>query len=108
MTIIEKELLKSEIMQKTEIYFHDHNFDHSDSVQISEYENCTFKSCNLSERVFCEFKFIDCLFISCNLSLVNLKRAVFSDVKFKDCKMLGVRFDTYNESGLSLYLRLSL
>ena len=37
----------------------------------------------------------------CNLSLANLTKVLFNDVQFRDCKMLGLRFDTCNNFGLS-------
>jgi len=66
-----------------------------------EYENCIFANCNFSENDLSGFKFIDCRFNTSNLSLVKLNKTVFREVKFTDCKMLGLRFDTCHEFGLS-------
>ena len=66
-----------------------------------EYENCQFNSCNFSDTVLSDFKFIDCTFNACNVSLVKINNTVFQDVKFKDCKMVGLLFDTCNSFGLS-------
>lgn len=84
-----------------EIYIQDKTFDRDDSLTKGEYENCSFNSFNFSESDLSEFKFIDCTFNGCNFSLAKLNKAVFRDVKFKDCKMLGLRFDTCSEFGLS-------
>jgi uncharacterized protein YjbI with pentapeptide repeats len=73
----------------------------NDSLPKGEYENCIFNACNFGDRDLSEFKFIDCTFNACNLSMAQLNKTVFRDVIFKDCKMLGLRFDTCNEFGLS-------
>jgi uncharacterized protein YjbI with pentapeptide repeats len=89
----------------TATYTQDKTFDRNDFSQIAltkgEYENCIFKNCNFADNDLSEFKFIDCEFSECNLSLAKLNKTVFQDIKFKDCKMLGLRFDTCNEFGLS-------
>ena len=79
----------------------DTTFDKDDLPTKGEYENCIFNSCNFSDSDLSEFKFIDCTFNDCNFSLAKLNKTAFRDVKFKDCKMLGLRFDTCNEFGLS-------
>ncbi len=84
-----------------EIYITDKTFDRNDTLTKGEYENCIFSSCNFADSDLSEFKFTDCTFNSCNLSLAKLNKTAFRDIKFKDCKMLGLRFDTCNEFGLS-------
>ena len=84
-----------------EIFIEDKKIETSDLLTKGEYENCIFNNCNFAETDLSEFKFIDCTFNGCNLSLANLNKIVFRDVKFKDCKMLGLRFDSCNEFGLS-------
>lgn len=69
--------------------------------QKANTKNCIFNSCDFADKDISEFKFIDCIFNDRNLSLAKLNKTVFQDVKFKDCKMLGLRFDTCNEFGLS-------
>lgn len=76
-------------------------FDRSDVPSKGDYENCIFNGCDFGDKDLSEFKFTDCLFKGCNLSLAKLNNTVFRDVKFKDCKMLGLRFDTCNDFGLS-------
>jgi fluoroquinolone resistance protein len=85
-----------------EIYIQDKTFDRNDSLIKGEYENCIFNNCNFTDSELSAFKFIDCTFNSCNFSLTKLNKTVLRDVKFKDCKMLGLRFDTCSEFGLSL------
>lgn len=84
-----------------EIFIHDETFDRTDSLIKGDYENCVFNSCNLANNDLSEYKFTNCTFHSCNLSLAKLLRTAFRDVQFKDCKMLGLRFDTCHEFGLS-------
>lgn len=84
-----------------ENFTQDKIFDKDDLPTKGEYENCIFNSCNFADRDLSEFKFIDCTFNGCNFSLAKLNRTAFRDVKFKDCKMLGLRFDTCNDFGLS-------
>ncbi|MFZ4569372.1 MAG: pentapeptide repeat-containing protein, partial [Bacteroidota bacterium] len=84
-----------------EIYIIDKTFERNETLTKGEYENCIFRSCNFADSDLSEFNFTDCIFNSCNLSLAKLNKTVFRDVKFKDCKMLGLRFDTCNEFGLS-------
>ena len=82
-------------------FLQDKTFDRIDFLTKGEYENCTFNNCNFGDFNFSEFKFIDCTFKDCNLSLAKLNYTTIQDTKFKDCKMLGIRFDTCNEFGLS-------
>jgi len=89
----------------TETYIQDKTFDKNDFSKIpltkGEYENCIFKNCNFAENDLSDFKFIECEFLNCNLSLAKLNKTAIRDIKFKDCKMLGLRFDTCIEFGLS-------
>lgn len=71
-------------------------------VEREEYENCTFRQCDLAESNLSGAKFIDCVFLSCNLSLCKLDGATFQDVRFEDCKLLGLRFDTASAFGFSI------
>lgn len=84
-----------------EIYTQDKTVERNNTLIKGEYENCIFKDCDFADKDLSEFKFIDCTFKDCNLSLSKLNKTVFRDVKFKDCKMLGLRFDTCIEFGLS-------
>lgn len=84
-----------------ETYLHNKIFERNQTLIKAEYENCTFNGCNFADGDFSGFKFIECTFNDCNLSLVKLNKTAFVDAKFKDCKLLGLRFDTCNEFGLS-------
>ncbi|MGB3948278.1 MAG: pentapeptide repeat-containing protein [Bacteroidia bacterium] len=84
-----------------ETYLHNKIFERNQTLTKAEYENCTFNGCNFADGDFSGFKFIECTFNDCNLSLVKLNKTAFVDAKFKDSKLLGLRFDTCNEFGLS-------
>lgn len=66
-----------------------------------EYESCIFYNCNFLKVNLSESKFIDCTFINCNSSMADTSISNFQDAKFIDCKMLGIRFDTCSDFGLS-------
>jgi len=80
-------------------------FDSLNSKDIAfsgiEYENCSFKDCDLSEADLSGTKFIDCTFTACNLSLAKLSRTALRDIVFIGCKMLGLRFDMCHPFGLA-------
>lgn len=88
-----------------EVYITDKTFDRNDFTQAplpkGEYENCTFRNCDFSNTDLSNFKFTDCEFIGCNLSLARLDKTALRDITFRDSKMLGLRFDTCNDFGLS-------
>jgi uncharacterized protein YjbI with pentapeptide repeats len=58
----------------------------------TEFNNCLFKSCDLTGSEFALCKFIDCVFEDCNLSMINWGRSTVNNVVFKKCKLLGVNF----------------
>ncbi len=62
------------------------------TVSGREFNNCTFKKCDLTDSNFSNNKFIDCVFDGCNLSVIKLAKATLSSVDFKNCKILGVNF----------------
>ena len=66
-----------------------------------EYEQCTFRNCNLKDGNLSGFLFIDCTFQGCDLSMAKINKTSFRDVKFIDCKMLGLRFDSCNSMLIS-------
>jgi len=61
-------------------------------VRNKEFEQCTFKDCDLSDSVFSNNRFTECVFIGCNLSMTKLSGSSLRDVTFKQCKLLGVNF----------------
>lgn len=70
-------------------------------LEKGEYENCTFRNCQLAEIDLSGFVFIDCVFESCDMSMAKLKNTSFRDVLFKNCKQLGLRFDDCNKMLIS-------
>lgn len=84
------------------VYISDQTYNRTENLTKSEYENCVFNSCSFEDNILSGFKFIDCTFNCCNLSLCKLNQTVFQDVLFKDCKMLGLRFDSCSDFGLSI------
>jgi len=78
------------------------NMDFSTALlEKGEYDSCVFSNCNFSNASLARILFIDCTFDTCNLSLANLTQTTLRDVAFKNCKMLGLRFDTCDQFGLS-------
>jgi fluoroquinolone resistance protein len=71
------------------------------ALKKGEYENCIFNNCDFSGSDLSDIKFIECSFNGCNLSLAKLVKTTFCNITFRDCKMLGLRFDSCNEFGLS-------
>jgi len=57
-----------------------------------EFQDCTFRACNLADSSFLQCKFLDCTFDGCNLSLTKLSKSILSNALFKNCKVLGVIF----------------
>lgn len=84
-----------------EAYLEDETFEGKNSLAKGEYENCIFNNCNLAEQELSNYKFIDCKFNNCNLSLAKINHTAFRNVTFCDSKILGLRFETCNEFGLS-------
>jgi uncharacterized protein YjbI with pentapeptide repeats len=84
-----------------EEYFTDKHFNKLVQLEKGEYDQCNFQNCDFSSYDFSSFSFNDCFFQGCNFSLATLTKTAFRDTHFKDCKMLGLRFDTCNEFGLS-------
>lgn len=70
-------------------------------LKKGEYEDCKFNGCDLSNTDLADIKFVDCKFTACDLSLAKVTNTAFRGVTFRGCKMLGLRFDTCNEFGLS-------
>jgi fluoroquinolone resistance protein len=71
----------------------------------SEYDGCSFVSCELSGMSLARVRFIDCSFTGCNLSLANVNGTAFQDVVFDNCKMLGMRFDLCSDFALKVLFR---
>jgi fluoroquinolone resistance protein len=88
-----------------ETYIQDKTFEATDFTKQplaqGDYDGCIFNNCNFYETDLSGCMFIDCRFNGCNLSLAKLEKTGLRDVAFKDCKMLGLRFDTCLEFGVT-------
>jgi fluoroquinolone resistance protein len=88
-----------------EIYSVDKSFDKVNFKEIllpkGEYENCVFVNCIFAEVNLSDYKFTACEFKGCDLSLANVSNTAFREVIFRGCKMLGLRFDSCNQFGLT-------
>lgn len=89
------------IVEMNQTYISDQTFDKTENLTKSEFDNCVFNACTFEDNSIAGFKFIACTFNNCNLSLSKLNQTVFQDVLFNECKMLGLRFDTCSDFGLS-------
>jgi len=99
--ILTKQLSKYRNKQMPDVFTEDKTFEKSELLSKGEYENCIFNNCNFTDFDLSEYQFIDCTFNDCNLSMVKTNKTAFRNTNFNNCKMLGVRFDTCNEIGLS-------
>jgi uncharacterized protein YjbI with pentapeptide repeats len=77
-------------------YLADQTFEKIQQLAYGEYENCTFRSCNLEGADLKNFQFVGCRFEDCNLSLVKLSGASLQQVQFIGCKMQGLHFEACN------------
>jgi uncharacterized protein YjbI with pentapeptide repeats len=88
------------------VYISEETFDRKDFTEVGfavgEYNNCQFRGCYFAQIDLSDCKFIGCTFVDCNLSLIRMYRSAFRDVLFKECKMLGMRFDTCLDFGLTV------
>ncbi|MDD2798503.1 MAG: pentapeptide repeat-containing protein [Bacteroidales bacterium] len=63
------------------------------TVEIGEYEGCTFINCSFASTDLSNIEFAECEFRNCDLSLAKLGDTSFREIKFDGCKMLGLHFD---------------
>lgn len=75
---------------------YDETFEGLNTLQIAEYESCTFRNCRFADVNLSNFNFEDCQFIDCDLSSCKLGQTALKEVKFQNCKLLGLRFDDCN------------
>lgn len=74
-----------------------------------EFDDCTFKGCDLRETVFSHCRFIDCRFIDCDMNVVRFDGSRFEESVFTACKLTGVDWtkidysEFIEESPLSFY-----
>lgn len=74
-------------------------------LSSTEFENCTFNSCNFSSLDLKGFSFENCTFISCDLSNIKVRGVSFQKVKFEQCKMLGIHFNASNPFLLEFFFK---
>lgn len=86
-------------------FTHDRTFEKEDFTHDfpgGEYENCTFRNCNMMEADLSGARFTDCRFEGCDMSLAVLQGVIFNNAFFKDCKMLGLKFDSCDPFAFSV------
>ena len=66
------------------------------------YDNCNFRNCNFADTDLSGIRFMDCTFAGCDLSNVKVLKSSFQETAFKECKMLGFRFDTCDQVGMTV------
>lgn len=59
-------------------------------ISQSEFDDCSFVSCDFSETFLSNCKFIECRFENCNFSLAKFTDSKLSDIDFVSCKMIGI------------------
>ncbi len=62
------------------------------SLEISEFEECSFVGLDFSNLSFRSWRFIDCKFSKCSFSEVDLVNATFREIVFQDCRLMGVNW----------------
>lgn len=62
-------------------------------IKGREFQQCTFRQCDLSNSDFDHNKFLDCTFELCNLSMMKMRGTTLSNAVFRDCKIMGVNFN---------------
>lgn len=70
--------------------------------QSMQFEYCTFKNCDFTQRNPSGISFLECEFIDCDLSGVELVETGFKEVNFKSCKLMGLRFDQCSQFLLAM------
>src|SRR5665647_458605 len=82
------------------LYIESKTFDKTDFAAVAlpkgEYENCSFRDCELSKCDLSGISFTECSFSGCNLSLAKVSQTAFKEVKFAECKLLGLHFENCN------------
>ena len=71
------------------VAFNDKDFSGQKIVGI-EFDDCTFKNCDIKETQFRQCRFIDCHFVDCDMNVVGFSGSRFEATHFKSCKLNGV------------------
>jgi len=95
---------------RMESYFKDRvfgreHFNEEKCLRDTEFENCRFENCDLGSQDLGGARFFDCEFKGCDLTLAKLPGTVFSNTVFSACKMLGLRIEDCNRTGLDVSFR---
>ena len=67
------------------------------NLKSSEFDYCTFDTCDLSKVDLGSSIFTECTFNNCDLSNAKLNNTSFKDSTFNNCKLLGLHFDDCNQ-----------
>lgn len=72
------------------------------AIDDTEFENCVFRGCDLSNFVVAGSDFVDCRFEGCNLSMFVPNHCGMKQVAFADSKLVGVDFTKCTEFAFSV------
>ncbi len=84
-------------------YFDEQTFKNKSTLEVGEYELCTFKNCDFSEGDLSNIKFLDCNFEDCKLSAAKVDNTAFQASYFKNCVLNGIQFDNCDKFLLSFW-----
>ncbi|MFA9188214.1 pentapeptide repeat-containing protein [Flavobacterium sp. FBOR7N2.3] len=79
----------------TEYFFdqHYHNIRYGlETLNLKEFESCTFNNCDFSECNLIGVTFMDCQFNNCNFNTSKINHTAFRTVFFNDCQIKEVNF----------------
>ncbi len=82
------------------IYYANQNFEKSFPVKgtkDTQFEDCSFKNCDLTEVNFSGCDFSNTTFEECNLSMLKFGYIGLDKVHFKGCKMVGSDFSNVKD-----------
>jgi fluoroquinolone resistance protein len=71
-----------------------------DKPDRAEYENCEFTTCTFGDLKGTDFE--DCVFKNCNLSNAVFRNCKLQDITFTDCKLIGANFSQSKDFGFCL------
>lgn len=63
----------------------------------SDFEDCTFKSCNFNAKSFGDCLFAKCTFENCDIGAVKLPNSKFDECRFVNCRLSGVNWSTLRD-----------
>ena len=71
-------------------------------LQQSEFLDCLFVGCNLSESAFVKCRFSECTFKQCNLNLIKFDSSKLIETHFKNSKLTGINWTALDWSSFRL------